>query len=256
MLIEANALTKRFGGLNALDAIDIAVGDRELLGVIGPNGAGKTTLFDVLTGVVKPTSGRVTYAGEDITGIQAHRMPHLGIFRTFQRASVFRELTTTENLIIGRHVKIDTNLFDDLFLSAKCRKQEEEAREKANQVLNFIGIQHLASQFAGTLSYGNQKLLSLGVALMGEPKVLLLDEPAAGMNPTEINKLMTLVKELKKSLMTIIVVEHDMKFIMDLCERIVVLNFGSIIAQGTPQEVSHNEDVIRVYLGNKATKRC
>lgn len=256
MLIEARGLTKRFGGLNALDSVDIAVANRELLGVIGPNGAGKTTLFDVLTGLTKPSSGRVSFSGEDITGMQADRMPHLGIYRTFQRASVFRELTATENLIIGRHVKIDTTLLDNLLLTLKCRTQEKAAQEKAHHILNFLGIDHLASRLAGTLSYGNQKLLSLGVALMGEPKVLLLDEPAAGMNSTEINHLMSLVKKLKESLVTVIVVEHDMKFMMDLCERIVVLNFGSVIAQGTPREISRNEDVIRVYLGTKGAKRC
>ena len=253
MLIEARGLRKHFGGLNALDGIDLSVKEREVLGIIGPNGAGKTTLFDVLTGFAKPNGGQVSFAGQDITGMPADRMPHLGIYRTFQRASVFRELSVTENLIIGSHVRIDTSLRDDLLRTAKFRSREQAAREKADQVLAFLGIPQLASQLAGTLSYGNQKLLSLGVALMGEPKLLLLDEPAAGMNSTEINHLMSLVKQLRALLVTVIVVEHDMKFIMDICERIVVLDFGSVIAQGTPQEISHNADVIRIYLG---VKRC
>ncbi len=251
MLIEAVGLSKYFGGLAALRDVSIRIGGKELLGIIGPNGAGKTTLFDVLTGFTKPTKGQVIYSGMEITDLPPDRIAHLGIYRTFQRVSVFRALTVTENLVVGGHAKIRTRLWDDLFYTARCRRSERNVREKANDMVRFLGLERVFSQRAGTLSYGNQKLLSLGVALMGEPKILLLDEPAAGMNSAETNRLMSLVRKLKEEGLTIIVVEHDMKFIMDLCERIVVLHFGSIIAEGTPREVSQNEDVIRVYLGTK-----
>jgi branched-chain amino acid transport system ATP-binding protein len=251
MLIEAIEISKFFGGLAALKDVNISVESKELLGIIGPNGAGKTTLFNVLTGFAKPSKGKVIYSGDDITDLQPDRIAHSGIYRTFQRTSVFRELTATENLVVGGHVKIRTSLTDDLLYTARCRKYEGAAWEKAFNMVRFLGLEEFSSQQAGTLSYGNQKLLSLGVALMGEPHLLLLDEPAAGMNSTETNHLMSLVKKLKEDSLTIIVVEHDMKFIMDLCERIVVLNFGSVIAQGTPAEISRNADVIKVYLGTK-----
>lgn len=256
MLIEAVGLSKYFGGLAALRDVSIRIGGKELLGIIGPNGAGKTTLFDVLTGFTKPTKGQVIYSGMEITDLPPDRIAHLGIYRTFQRVNVFRALTVTENLVVGGHVKIRTRLWDDLFYTARCRRSERNVREKANDMVRFLGLERVFSQRAGTLSYGNQKLLSLGVALMGEPKILLLDEPAAGMNSAETNRLMSLVRKLKEEGLTIIVVEHDMKFIMDLCERIVVLHFGSIIAEGTPGEVSQNEDVIRVYLGTKDRKNA
>jgi branched-chain amino acid transport system ATP-binding protein len=251
MLIEAVGLSKYFGGLAALKDVNIKVRSEELLGIIGPNGAGKTTLFNVLTGFMKPTRGQVIYSGEDITPLSPDRIAHLGVYRTFQRVSVFRDLTVTENLVVGAHVQIRTGLWDDLFYTARCRKYEREAWEKTKDIERFLGLEKLSAQRAGTLSYGNQKLLSLGVALMGKPRILLLDEPAAGMNSSETNHLMSLVRKLKADNLTIIVVEHDMKFIMDLCERIVVLHFGSVIAEGTPKEVSQNEDVIRVYLGTK-----
>src|SRR3989339_172148 len=254
MLIEVVGLSKYFGGLAALNDVNINVKSNELLGIIGPNGAGKTTFFNVLSGFTKPNKGRVIYSGQDITDLRPDRIARLGIYRTFQRISVFGELTVTENLIIGGHAKAKTKLMDDLFYTARCRKYESAVREKAADIACFLGLEKLFSQRAGTLSYGNQKLLSLGVTLMGEPNTLFLDEPAAGMNSAETNHLMSLIRKLKKDNITIVVVEHDMKFIMHICERIVVLDFGLVIAEGTPDEISRNEDVIRVYIGTKGHK--
>jgi branched-chain amino acid transport system ATP-binding protein len=250
-MLVLDRVGKLFGGLVAVDEVSLKVSKGEILGIIGPNGAGKTTLFNLIAGYFSVSRGRISFGDKEISSLKAHQVARLGIYRTFQKASVFQRLSVIENIVIGRHNKIKASLAENLACLPRSRSQEIDAWKEARRILHQIGLEKLANRQAGTLSYGNQKLLSIGIALAGDPHLLLLDEPAAGMNIDEGRALVCLIRSLKGQGLTTVVVDHDMRVMMDLCERIVVLHFGRLLASGKPAEISSNQKVIEVYLGSR-----
>ncbi|MEW6275183.1 MAG: ABC transporter ATP-binding protein [Bacillota bacterium] len=249
--LEVRDLTKSFGGLTALNKVSFAVQEGEVFGLIGPNGAGKSTCFNLLTGFLKPTSGRIVFNGEEVTSLPDYARARMGIIRTFQHTSLFSGLSVFENVLIGTHCCHRSTLGGALFRTKNFLKDEQQLRAKVEQILDFVELKEKKDLPAGSLSYGEQRKLEIAIALAGDPKLLLLDEPAAGMNPAESRKLMELIKALQSRGITILLVEHYMQLIMGVCDRIAVLNYGVKIAEGTPQEVRNNEEVIRVYLGSR-----
>jgi len=252
VFLEVRDLTKTFGGLTALSNVSFDVREGEIFGLIGPNGAGKSTCFNLLTGFYRPTSGRVVFGGREITYKPDYERAGMGIIRTFQHTSLFSALTVFENILIGTHCCRNSSLGGALFRTRKFREDEGRLRLKVERILDIVGLTEKSRLPATSLSYGEQRKLEIAIALAGDPKLLLLDEPAAGMNPTESMKLMDLIKNLQSQGLTILLVEHYMKLVMGICDRIVVLNYGEKIAEGTPREVRSNEEVIRVYLGSRA----
>ena len=242
-LLEARGLTKRFGGVVALDQLDLAVARNEIVGLIGPNGSGKTTLFNCVTGVLRPTGGHVRFKGEDITGLSADRVHRRGIARTFQLIQLFPEMTVLENMLLAAQERHAT-LFGRLI-----RREGAEPAARVLALLEYLGIVDLRDRLASNLSYGQQKLLDFGMALMSGPEVILLDEPLAGVNPTMINKLVGHILALNTQGHTFVVIEHNMEVVMSLCQRIVVLSQGERIAEGTPAEVADNPLVLDAYFG-------
>jgi len=250
-LIEIRKISKNFGGLTAINEVDIDVNQGEILGLIGPNGAGKTTLYNVIAGVCKPTGGRVIFKGEDVTGLGTDKIAGKGIVRTFQATNLFKESTVVDNIVIGGHLSNRTSFWGALFNTSFSRREEEKIRVQAVEILDFLGIASLKSEHAKNLPHGYQRLLGVGIALAASPELFLLDEPFTGMNPEETRITMGKIKEIRDSGITIMLVEHDMRAVMSICDRIVVLNFGMKIAEGTPREIRNNEDVIEAYLGKR-----
>lgn len=250
-VLRTTHLGIRFGGLQAADSVELSLGEGEIVGLIGPNGAGKTTVFNMLTGVYKPTDGDIKLLGTSIVGKKPHEITEAGIARTFQNIRLFKSMTVLENIEIAFHTRMHYTLFDTLLRTKKYRNAERGARERALEILSVFGMQDMADQGADSLPYGMQRRLEICRALAASPKVLLLDEPAAGMNPTETHDLMETIGIIREKFgTTILLIEHDMKFVMGICERIYVLNYGSIIAHGTPDEIKRNPEVITAYLGN------
>ncbi|MDK2373294.1 MAG: ABC transporter ATP-binding protein [Candidatus Korarchaeota archaeon] len=249
-LLEVRGLTKRFGGLLAVDDYRLDLPKGEIYGLIGPNGAGKTTVFNLITGYIRPDGGSVRFGGRDITGLPPNRVSELGIARTFQNLRIFRRLTVMENLLIGRHKSFSYSLLDTVFMSSRYAREEEVGGREVHEIMRELGINEYADRLAGELPYGIQRLLEIGRSLLTKPKLLLLDEPTAGMNPKEAEGLISKVREIKESFdLTVLIVEHRMKVIQGLCSWVQVLDHGRIIAEGTYDEVVSDPKVIEVYLG-------
>lgn len=250
-LLETKKLTRYFGGLGAVNKVDLHVDRGEILSLIGPNGAGKTTFFNLITGFLKPTEGEVLYKDREITRLKPHQVADLGMVRTFQQTKVFPQVSVLEGVIMGCHRKARLSLWSALANTSHARKLHQEVKQKAMQVLQKLGIAHRAPVLARNLPYGEQRLLEIAVALVSHPELLLLDEPTAGMNPEETQRTMDLIYKIRDEGITILLVEHDMNVVMGISDRIVVLDSGGKIAQGSPKEIQGNEKVIKAYLGEE-----
>jgi branched-chain amino acid transport system ATP-binding protein len=250
-MLKLDKVSKRFGGLSVLQDVSFEVPEGKVFGLIGPNGAGKTTVFNLITGLLAPSGGSIELSGTNLLGRKPHQITRMGIARTFQNIRIFKEMTLAENVVVGMHSHLDYSVSSLMFSTGGFRAREREAREKAHELLALVGLANKAGDIADNLSYGDQRKLELARALATRPKLLLLDEPVAGMNTGEKVDLMTEITQIARRGYTIFMIEHDMRFVMGLCERIAVLNFGRIIAEGTPDEIKNNPDVIEAYLGRE-----
>jgi branched-chain amino acid transport system ATP-binding protein len=250
VILEVKDVSKYFGGLAALKNINLAIQEGEIRGIIGPNGAGKTTLFNVISGVYKPTSGQIfCMNGKRIDGLASSKIAEMGIVRTFQRTALYHNFTVLKNVTVARHLHAKENIFG--VFAGTAKKMEAEHIKKAQEIVEFMGLEHLSDELAENLPHGHQRVLGVAIALSCEPKVLLLDEPLTGMTPTEKADMIDLIKKVHQQGITILMVEHDMKSVMELCGYISVLDFGELLVEGTPDKVQNDESVINAYLGTK-----
>jgi len=249
IVLEGIDVSKHFGGLKAVDHVNMQVNENEIFGVIGPNGAGKSTFFNVCSGNYPPTNGTVLFYGEDITKLKPEQIAEKGIARTFQNIKLFNNMNVLENVKIGFHMHTKTKMWDALLRTKRYREDEAFVEEEGKRLLERVGLSEYQDVKAGNLPYGIQRNVEIARALAMEPKILLLDEPAAGMNPNETKRLLEFIKKLRAEKLTVVVIEHDMKFIMNVCDRVLVLNYGKMICEGTPQHVKNNKQVIEAYFG-------
>jgi branched-chain amino acid transport system ATP-binding protein len=250
-MLKLQNVSKNFGGLQVLQDVNFEVPEGGIFGLIGPNGAGKTTVFNLVTGLIRASSGSITLGGEDIGDVAPNKITERGIARTFQNIRVFKEMSLLENVIVGMHEHLKYGFGGLLLNLAGFRDAEVKAREHALELLSWVKLDHKAHMLADSLSYGEQRRLEFARALATKPKLLLLDEPVAGMNPSEKTELMREIINIKERGFSIFMIEHDMRFVMGLCDRVAVLNFGRIIAEGTPNEIKNNPEVIEAYLGKE-----
>jgi branched-chain amino acid transport system ATP-binding protein len=248
-VLEVDGLTLQFGGLRALDDVTFHINEGEILGLIGPNGAGKTTCFNAVTGVYRPTEGDIRFNGESIVGRKRFQITQLGIARTFQNIRLFRSMTALENVMVGADANHRTGILSALFRLPRHRVEEQQGHDRAMELLRFMGIHRHADELASNLSYGDQRRLEIARAMATEPKLICLDEPAAGFNPAEKVQLMELIRKVRDQGYTVLLIEHDMRLVMGVTDRIVVLEFGRKIAEGKPDEIRDNPAVIAAYLG-------
>jgi len=251
-ILELQKISKAFGGVHAVENLDIRVEKGEILGLIGPNGAGKTTTFNVISGVYPPSKGRILFEGQDITGMKAYKVVKMGIARTFQLTSLFMKYTVLENVLTGFHLSLRSGLWSSLFPTPESINKESTIRERALEILRFLEIGHLQDQMAQNLPFGHQRLLTLAMALALDPRLLMLDEPVGGLHSDEISMIIDRIEKIRdrKSDIAIVLVEHNMPVVMNICHRIAVMNFGVKIAEGSPEEIRSNPDVIQAYLGS------
>jgi len=249
-ILEVKTLSMHFGGLAAVSNLDLTIQEGEIRGIIGPNGAGKTTLFNVISGVYRPTSGQILYSnGEHIDGLTSSKIAKMGIIRTFQRTAIYHEFTVLQNVTVARHLHGRESLVS-VFTGSR-KKVEKENIEKASEIVTFMGLSHLENELAVNLPHGHQRALGVAIALACEPSVLLLDEPLTGMTPTEKAHMIELIRKVHQQGITILMVEHDMRSVMKLCNYISVLDFGTLLVEGTPAEIQNDENVINAYLGTE-----
>lgn len=234
-----------------MNRVDFSIDSNKIVGLIGPNGAGKTTFFNIITGFYKPTSGSIWYKGQNITGYKPHQIAKLGISRTFQKTSLFPKLTVLQNIVIGHHVRTGSGVFSALFNTGSKRDEEKTTHEMALKIMDFMNMADKGDVLAKNLSYGDQRRLEIAIAMATDPELLLLDEPAAGMNPEEAHRLVDLIAKIRDKGITILLVDHNMKVVMGICEHIVVFDYGKKLAEGPPDEISQNGEVIKVYLGEE-----
>jgi branched-chain amino acid transport system ATP-binding protein len=249
MVLEIKRISKNFGGIQALTDVSFSIEQGEVLGLIGPNGAGKTTMFNMITAMFPPSSGEIVFMGQSLAGLKPHEITKQGICRTFQNIRLFSELTVRENVMVGNHCRLTTGVLQSVFRTKYQKQEEANVLKSSDEILEIVGLSEYSQTIAKNLSYGQQRRLEIARALASQPKLLLLDEPAAGMNEKETNDLFDLIKKIQALNITILLIEHDMPLVMRICSRIVVLNFGKKIAEGTPSSIQNNKEVIEAYLG-------
>jgi len=255
-LLEVKRLTKHFGGLTAVNDLDLSVEKGEIVGLIGPNGAGKTTVFNMIMGTSPPNKGKVIFKGKDITGQKSHSIVCHGLVRSFQRTILFSEMTVLQNILLGFYLISEIRFWNSLFNASSTRNRQKYLLEKVIEIADFMGLGPSRDQLAKNLPHGHQRMLGVAIALATNPELILMDEPVTGMNPEETDSMMKKIREIRNKGITTLVVEHDMRLVMNICDRLYVLNFGSMIAEGPPSEICKNKGVIAAYLGSDYASVC
>ena len=255
-LLEVKGLTKYFGGLTAVNTLDLSVEKGEIVGLIGPNGAGKTTVFNLIMGTYSPNKGKVVFKGKEITGQKSHVIVRQGLVRSFQRTVLFSEMTVLQNILLGFHLISETRFWNSLFNGRTTRIGQKRLLEKTVEIAEFMGLGQSKDQLAGNLPHGHQRMLGVAIALATNPDLILMDEPVTGMNTEETDKMINKIREIREKGVTTLVVEHDMRLVMNICDRLCVLNFGSKIAEGPPSEICKHKEVIAAYLGSEYASVC